>query len=508
MRNFLSGVGLILFVPGGMALLSLPIALFFEEYYGVEALVITAAVSLSSGGFLRYGRSNLRTSFSVAEMMGIATVGWILVTVLGALPFFYLAHRLPADQVTTHQLAPFASFLNAAFESLSGYTSTGLSVTISESSLPAVLQWWRSFLQWVGGIGIIVFISALHPGIASVSAHYSSDNDGKEDEEDKQQDEQEENDDQDEVLPNTEVSWAKIWWIYLGFTFLAIGLLWMQDIPLWEAINHGMTAISTGGFSITDQSLNHYAWGPKLVVILMIILGSLNFHSFHQLFAKGAVRRFVNNQQHQLFFVLLLVGTLLVFYENNIWANGTASWIDLAFQFSSALGTCGFSTVSVQDWSVPTLLVLTAAMLIGGATASTTGGIKLFRVILLVKGNLYGVLSWMKDPGGELNLRFNHQVFSHDESLRLYRNMGVFSFFWTGMFLLTTIVLLHEVPAQYGLADVLFEAASALGTVGLSVGITSHELSALAKLDLMLAMLVGRLELMPLVIVLAKALRA
>ena len=387
MRKALPGIGLILFVPGGMALLSLPIAWFFEEYYGMEALVITATVSLSLGGLFRYGRSNPRTSFSVAEMMGIATVGWILVTVLGALPFFYLAHRLPADQVTTHQIAPFTSFLNAAFESLSGYTSTG-------------------------------------------------------------------------------------------------------------------------GFSITDQSLNHYAWGPKLVVILMIILGSLNFHSFHQLFTKGAVRRFVNNQQHQLFFALLLIGTLLIFYENNVWANGTASWIDLAFQFSSALGTCGFSTVTVQDWSVPTLLVLTAAMLIGGATASTTGGIKLFRVILLVKGNLYGVLSWMKVPGSELNLRFNHRVFSHDESLRLYRNMGVFSFFWTGMFLLTTIVLLHEVPAQYGLADVLFEAASALGTVGLSVGITNHELSALGKLDLMLAMLVGRLELMPLVIVLAKAMRA
>ena len=456
----------------------------------------------------RLPSESLRTMRRILSGTGfiLFVPGGILVTVLGALPFFYLAHRLPVDQIAAHQLAPFTSFLNASFESLSGYTSTGLSVTLSESSLPAVLQWWRSFLQWVGGIGIVVFISALHPGIASVSAHYSSTN-RSESEEDKQQDEQEENDDQEEVLPNTEVSWAKIWWIYLGFTFLAIGLLWAQDIPLWEAINHGMTAISTGGFSITDQSLQHYAWGPKLSVILIIILGSLNFHAFHQLFTKGAGQQFIRNQQHQLFFVLLLVGTFLVFYENNVWANGSVSWTDLAFQFSSALGTCGFSTVVVQDWSVPALLVLTAAMLVGGATASTTGGVKLFRVILLVRGNLYGVLSWMKDPDRELNLRFNHRVFSHDESLRLYRNMGVFFFFWIGTFVLTTVVLLHEVPSQYVLADVVFEAASALGTTGLSTGITSHELSALGKLDLMLAMLVGRLELMPLVIILAKVMR-
>ena len=220
------------------------------------------------------------------------------------------------------------------------------------------------------------------------------------------------------------------------------------------------------------------------------------------------IKRFVRNQQHVLFFALLVAGTFLLFYENNVWADGTASWTDLTFQLTTALGTCGFSTVAVEEWSVPALLVLTAAMLIGGATASTTGGVKLFRIILLVRGNIYGLLSWVTDFDRELNLRFNHRVFSHEESLRLYRRMGVFFFFWTGMLVLTTVVLVHEAPPHYSLAEVLFEAASALGTVGLSVGITGHELSALAKLDLMLAMLVGRLEWMPLVVLLTRVIRS
>ncbi len=483
-------------------MLSVLVALLFRESVGVEAFLVTAGLSTLLGWALYQQRRESRPAYSTAEIMTVATLGWTLISLLGALPFFYMAHRLPAAQVAAQQLAPFTNFIDAFFEALSGYTSTGLSLAPSPSSLPSSLQWWRSFLQWVGGVGIIVFISALHPGLAAVSAHYSSDNQ-QEDEEDKQDDEQQENDEEEEVLPNAEVSWTKIWWIYLIFTFLAIGLLCVQGIPLWEAINHGMTAISTGGFSITDQSLENYSLWSKITVILIIIIGSHNFHLFHRWFTQGAVLRFLKNPQHQLFFALLLLGTFLLYYENNLWANKATAWSDLAFQTTSALGTCGFSTVAVKDWSTPALLILVAAMLIGGATASTTGGVKLFRVILLIKGNIYRILSWISDSDRELHLRFNDRVFSHEESLRLYRSMGVFFFFWIVTYMLTTVVLIHEVSPQYQLTDVLFEAASALGTAGLSVGITDAELSAIGKLSLMLGMLVGRLELMPIVVLFA-----
>lgn len=495
-----------LLVPGTMALLSVPVALFFQEYYGVEALLLTTAVCLPFGGLARRRRPFRRSSFSPIEIMGVATLGWLLVSLVGALPFFYLAHRLPPEQVAVHQVGPFGNFLNAAFEAVSGYTSTGLTVTPSESSLPRTLQWWRSFLQWVGGIGIIVFISALHPGIASVSAHYS-DQDGKKDEEEKQQDEQEENDEEEEVLPNAEVSWSKIWWIYLLFSLLAVGLLWLQDIPLWEAINHGMSAISTGGFSVTDDSLEGYSVVARWTVTFIIIIGSLNFHLFHQLFTQRAWRKFISNQQHQLFFALIVLVPLLLYYENNRWGHLSSSWTDLVFQLTSALGTCGFYTVTLSEWSLPTLLILSLMMLIGGATASTTGGVKLFRVLLLVQGNFHGLLTWTARTDRPLKLRFNHHVFSPEKSLRLYRSMGVFFFFWIVLYMFTVVVLIHEVSADYSLNEILFEAASAVGTVGLSVGITGHELAPLPKVSLMMAMLVGRLELMPLVIILTSLAR-
>lgn len=434
--------------------------------------------------------------------MWVATLGWILVSLIGAVPFFYLARRLLTEQVAVHQLTPFANFLNAAFESVSGYTSTGLTVTPSERSLPYTLQWWRSFLQWVGGVGIIVFISALHPGLASVSAHYSSENDQEGEEEKKQQKEQEEND-EEETLPNVSVSWTKIWWIYVIFSLAGIGLLWIQGIPWWEAINHGMTAISTGGFSVNDQSLQGYSGRATWTVIAIIIIGSLNFNLYHQWFTRAEWRKFFTNQQHLGFVVLLIVGTFVLYYENNVWAGGTTSWTDLAFQITSALGTCGFSTVSLRAWDTLPLLVLVSVMLIGGATSSTTGGVKIFRLILLIKGNIYGALCWIANPGRTLSLRFDNQVFSHEASLRLYRNVGVFFFLWIGTLVLTVVVLMHEVDSEYGLAEVLFETASALATTGLSIGITSAELSAIAKLCLMGTMLIGRLELMPVIIFLA-----
>ena len=498
-RNILAGVGLMLYVPGAMALLSVIVALIFQDYHGTEAFVATAVASGLSGWLLRYFFYDRDRTLNVPQIMSVATIGWMLVSLLGALPLVYLTHRLPPEAVAAHQLQPFAHLLNATFEAMSGYTSTGLTMVISESDLPPVVQWWRSFMQWVGGVGIIVFISGLHPGLTSVSAHYTDENDQKSEDTKQEEEEQEdEPDEEDEVLPNVSVSWSKIWWIYLSFTALSIGLLLAQGIPLWEAINHGMTGISTGGFSITDQSLETYTSGAKATMIFIIIVGSLNFNLYHLLFTKGNFRRFFRNQQHILFGALFAAGTLLLFYENNAWAAQSTAWIDLTFQAASALGTCGFSTVSLSNWPSTSLLVLTMAMLIGGATASTTGGIKLFRIILLVKGSIYNTLFWDKADDRTLNFHFNDEVFSQDESLRLYRNIGTFSFYWITFYLLATFVLLHEAPAEYTLTSVIFEAASAFGTVGLSTGITDHTLSAVGKVDLMLAMLVGRLEIMPL----------
>lgn len=242
--------------------------------------------------------------------MAIATIGWLAAVLMAAIPYYYLAHHMPAELVMDHQIFNFKDPVNALFKALSGYTSSGLTVTISESSLPYSLQWWRSFQQWIGDVGIIVFISSFIPGISSVSKYY--------------QDEEEEG----SVLPEVAIDWTRIWWIYLLFTFVAIALYRLQGVDLWEAINHGMTGISTGGFSITDDSLKSYSSALKASSVFIMVLGSLNFSMYHLLLTQGNWKKFLKNQQHVLFFALLVSGIFcFIMRTTYLMISRAAGWI-------------------------------------------------------------------------------------------------------------------------------------------------------------------------------------
>jgi trk system potassium uptake protein TrkH len=488
MQKILSGVGQMLHVPGIMALLSLPLALVSGEDEGAWAFGLTAVASLVPGQILFRMYRNKQDTFGIMQIMLVATLGWTAVSLLGAIPFYFYAFQLSPSQISEHALSPFLSFYNSFFESLSGYTSTGLTMTIAESKLPQSLQWWRTFTQWIGGIGIIVFISAFHPGLLAVSSHYQK---GSE----------------EESMPTVSLNWRKIWWIYIILTLIGILALWLQRLPLWEAINHGMTGISTGGFTINDRSLVSYSVPHKLTVIAIMIIGSLNFNLYHYLFTRGDWRRFITNQQHIMFFALLVLGSLVLYYENVIWFGYDTSWVDTFFQLVSGLGTCGFQTVELNSWSSTSLIFLGLLMLIGGPTASTTGGIKIFRFMLFLKGNIYNSMFWIYHQEPKFRFRFKGKSHSHDEALKLYRTTGTFIFFWVTFYSLMTYVLIHNVPDTFSLGEIAFESASAMGSVGLSVGITGHELNWIAKTDLMLSMLVGRMELIPLIIIVSSLIK-
>ncbi|MFP4089646.1 MAG: TrkH family potassium uptake protein [Cyclobacteriaceae bacterium] len=522
MKKILSGVGLMLHVPGVMALLSLPIALIFGEYRGAEAFGLTAFLSLLAGQVLYRFFPSQRDTLSVIQVMWVAFLGWTAVSLIGALPFMYIAHRMSEQQLEALQLMPFLSFANSLFESISGYTSTGLTLSISESKLPYSLQWWRSFTQWVGGIGIIVFISAFHPGLHAVNSHYGkqkeeesasesnkAEDQNREKNNDENSDEEEDEDEADkEGKPSMELNWKKIWWVYLLFTVLSFLLLFLQEVPLWEAINHAMTGICTGGFTITDRSLMDYSPSLKLSVAFIMLLGSLNFNRYHEMLAKGKVKQFFTNWQHVLFMILLLGGTVVLYYENVIWQQVDIGWVDTFFQMTSGLGTAGFLTVDLSDWSETALLFLGLVMLIGGATASTTGGVKIFRLQLFVKGNIYNSVYWFFKKEPTLYFRFHNKKYSPDEAMRFYRNTGTFFFFFVTFYFLMTYLLIHNVPDEFELAEIAFESASALGSVGLTTGITGHELNLTAKIVLMLLMLVGRMELVPLIILVSGLLKS
>ncbi|WGV24701.1 TrkH family potassium uptake protein [Halotia branconii] len=477
-RTILHYVGLLLHVPGVMALASLPVCIWFGEYYAILPFLETAIASLIPGQLFYRIFSESKVT-RLRHSLLIAAISWGIIPLLGAIPFLAIAHTTLSTP-TPQTVLEFQYFWNAAFEAFSGFTSTGLTVTLHENELPHSLQWWRSLTEWIGGVGMIVLVlSVLEP---------SKDADQLYKAEARQQ----------RIALTVTATVRRIWWIYFIYTGLSILLLYIAGMPLWDAINHAFTGISTGGFSIRDQSLGSYSPVIRLAIIPVMIAGAISFPIHYQLIKQRRLSALWQDSQHRALWLLLGLGTLALFIENR-WFSGAFLWLDSLFQWVSALGTCGFETVDLQTWSPSAKLLLTLAMIVGGASGSTVGGLKLKRLVSFYKGVLWRFQRLTLQHHQLMRYQLENKVLTETEANRIIETAAILAVLWLGAIALGVMILLHVAP-EYDFIDVLFEAASALGSVGLSAGITSPDLHWLGKLTLILLMWMGRLEIVPVLV--------
>ncbi|WP_413165109.1 TrkH family potassium uptake protein [Capilliphycus salinus ALCB114379] len=479
-HTILRNTGLLVHVPGAMALVSLPICLIFQEFYCIVPFLVTAITSGAIGQLLyRLFRKKADTHFR--EAMLTVALSWGLIPIIGAIPFLLTVYQSGPDISLT--VLGFNNPWNAFFEAFSGYTSTGLSMAVFPSQLPHSLQWWRSFMEWIGGVGMIVLIlSILEPSMDNYSL-YSVEGRNK---------------NLADSVTDT-VRW--IWKIYLLYTVASIILLRVAGMPWWDAINHGMTGISTGGFSIKDNSIGSYDPIIQIATIPIMIAGAISFYVHSQVIKYRRISALWGDSQHRLFWLFLFLGILVLAWENRQF-EGNILILDTLFQWVSALGTCGFNTVKINDWSAAAKLILTLGLFTGAAAGSTVGGLKLSRVVSLGKGIIWRVQRIHNQPDGSLDYEIDNQKLTEEEANHRVQGAAVLAVFWVSLIVLATIILVHFAKPLYSLSDVIFEVTSALGGVGLSTGITDPLLHWAGKLVLILLMWMGRLEVIPVVILL------
>jgi trk system potassium uptake protein TrkH len=502
-------LGRMLQALAGMMGASVVVPLVWREFYAVGPLVLSAAVTAAVGTALARRYRDATDPGKLHGMM-IAASGWFLVAVFGTLPFVLVAWTVqvaplglvPPD-AGSPTLAAFRDPLNGFFESMSGFTGTGLTMTDDEGALPATVQWWRTFIEYVGGVGVIVLTTAIlaRPGSGSLTLYESEARSEK-------------------IHPSVVSTVRTIWWIFLLFTFVAIGLLWLAGMPAWDAINHGMTGLATGGFSVTDGSIG--AYGSPLVEMTMVpvmVLGSIAF-PVHYLVLRGDLRALYTDMQTRWLVGYFLAGTVLLVAF--LWTNGTYEATRVVvteefvlngaaatafqtvryglFQFVSAATCTGFGTTGVRDWAAESQLLMSGAMVVGGAAGSTVGGIKMIRAITLVKGAAFRVQDVFLPDSAVRRLKMNGRTLSEEEVSREFEEAAIVSFLWVTFLLVGMVVLLLTVPAGpegFTLENVVFEVASAQGNVGLSSGITGPGMPTPAKVVFLFNMWIGRLEILP-----------
>jgi trk system potassium uptake protein TrkH len=459
-RILLGYLGLIEVLVGGLILapcLLLPV--FPEELPLAWGLLAPGLGLVALGGVLwRVCLPRGGESLSLQEGAVVVVLAWISAVLVGALPLMAIGGL---------------NFTQAIFESTSGWTTTGLSV-VDVSVAPRLVLLYRSLMQLAGGAGLAVIMLSALAGPAGTGLSAAE---GR----------------ADQLVPNVRRSAKLVVTIYSGYVIFGGVALNLAGMGWFDALNHAFAAISTGGFSTRPASIGY--WNSPLfegVSVVLMLLGTMNFVTGYALL-HGKFRAVGKNGEIRLQALSIPALVLVVFFGVTAGLYPTlGKQLRVAiFEVVTALSTTGFSTVGYSDWNGLGWLVLIVLMIIGGGTGSTAGGLKQYRVYALYRGLLWECKRMLL-PRGTVTMPDvwvgETRRFLGDLELR---QLATFVVLYLG-----TLVLGAGVLAAYGysLQESLFEFASVLGTVGLSVGVTSAAAPAGLLWAETLGMILGRLE--------------
>ncbi len=461
-------LGSVLKIFSYVCLFAVVIPLIFKELHAIPSIVVTGAVAYASAHFMLSLPEEAEPK--IRHAMIVAALAWIIIPLYSTIPIM-VVEDMP--------------FLDCMFECVSGWSGTGLTMVIHEDQLTHTIQFWRSLMQWIGGMGVIVLMISIlaRPGTGAYSLYKSEGRIEK-------------------IHPSIVSTVKTMWKIFFIYTVLGVVLLWLCRMPLWDAINHAMTGIATGGFSVVDNSIGYYD-SPLIDYALLPLMtaGAISF-VVHYRMIRVDRKIFFTDPQNKAFFLITAAAVAYLTYINLDVFTISSSFRYSCFQFVSALTCTGFQTADVHVWSESSKLILAIAMVIGGAAGSTVGGIKLIRLILLYKGVIWKFKKVSLSPNMVILHKLGSKSLTPEEANEEVAEAALISFLWIVFLFLGIFVLLRTVPAEFTLGDVIFEVASAQGNVGLSTGITGPGMGGIAKVMLIFNMWIGRLEIIPVLMLL------
>ena len=454
-------LGRLLIISGLLMLVPMLVA-FFSGSVGIGVRYVIACTLLGGMGFAG-ARLPRPRDLQQNEALCISALTFVLSSVAIAIP------------LTGYGLSP----MDAWFDAVSAVTTTGLSTIPSVNDLPFSFHFGRSWAQWIGGLGVVVLSLAMALNSADASRHLGFD--------------QREADD---VVGGTRGHAKRILLAYLAITILSVLLIWLAGMPLPDALTDGLAAVSTGGFAARDSSLGGLPPLAVAAVSFACFLGAAPFYIYYRRFYRSWRSIFTDPQLAGLLLVSCL--SVVVIFLLVALHRGDAGLPVLGHAAAMAISaqtTAGFSTVSVEFMGPAATLAMCAVMFVGGGLGSTAGGIKIVRLLLLVRLFQLILVRASTTTSTDIKLRMSgSQIRAREIEAMLcivLAFVGTIALSW-----------LAFVAAGYPPIASLYEVTSAVGTAGISAGLSSTELPAFLKIVLCLDMLMGRVETVAIIILL------
>ena len=471
-------LGLLLLFNGGFMLLAALISLIYKDGVTLQ-MGMSGLIALVFGGLTMLMTKNPNKEMGKREGYIVVTFGWLIMALSGTMPYLF-TESIP-------------DFTNAFFETISGYTTTGSTILNDIESLPEGILFWRSLTHWIGGMGIIVLAIAILPllGIGGMQL-FAAEAPGPSG---------------DKLHPRITDTAKRLWLIYFGYTVAETILLKVAGMSFFDAINHSMSTLSTGGFSTKNTSLAHWNGQPLIqyIVIVFMFLAGTNFVLSYFAF-KGRVQKIIKDEEFKLYFKFIIIFTLIaacIIYFNAdvskstvshpmVYGEAESAFRHALFQVLAIVTTTGFVSANFTLWTPFLVVFFFGLMFLGGSAGSTSGGVKVVRHLLMIR-NGFVEFKRTLHPNAILPVRYNNRSISGN----IVFNILAFFILYMLSFIVGALgfsMLGLDFESSVGVA------ASSLGNVGPALGLFGpvdnfYNMPTIGKWWCAFLMLIGRLEL-------------
>lgn len=467
-RMIIYMVGQMLKLESILLLLPLIVSIIYRESC-YSSFLITIAIAMSLGFLLTcFFKPKNKMIFAKEGFITVA-LAWIVMSLIGALPF-YLSREIP-------------SYINAFFETVSGFTTTGASILTNVEGLSKGLLFWRSFTHWIGGMGVLVFVMAIIPSVSDSSIHMLRAEMpgpivGK-------------------LVPRAKKTAKILYLIYIALTLVQIIFLVCGDMSLYESIVHAFGTAGTGGYSIKNSSIAAYSAYSQWIITIFMFLFSINFNLFYLILIKH-IKTVIKSTELWVFVSICIIATSIITLNiMPLYQSFSESLKNSAFQVSSIISTTGYSTADFNSWPSLSKGILLVLMFTGGCAGSTCGGLKISRIVLMFK-MIRNEFLRMIHPHSVSTVKFEGKRI--DE--KTLNGVSLYFSLYMVIFFAIFIVLCFE-PFSF---ETNFSAVAACyNNIGPGFGIVGPigsyaDYSVISKIVLSFAMLLGRLEIYPILI--------
>ena len=469
-KKVFSTIGVLLLVEGVLLLFPALVGFIYRESQAMNSFLIAAGITAAVGGILKAVFKTGNDVTYAKEGFAIVSLAWIAMSVFGAIPFV-ISGEIP-------------NFVDAFFEMVSGFTTTGASILSDVENKSHAVLFWRSFAHWIGGMGVIVFTMALLPNISDRSIHIMraevpGPNVGK-------------------LVPKTKDTAKVLYFIYIVLTVVQVVVLTLGGMPFFESLVHSFATAGTGGFGIKNNSFGGYnSFLVNTTTFFMLVFG-VNFNLYHLVLGKK-VKTALKSAELWCYIAIIALSVAIVginilpLYDSV----GTA-FEDAAFQVASIITTTGYSSVNYDLWPQLSKSVLFILMFIGACAGSTGGGLKISRVMILFK-LIFRQLRQMLHPRSVNSVKLEGKPVDNATLNSVATYFAVYTICSGAVFLVLSIEPGFDFETNLSATVACFNnIGPGFGLVGPSANFGGY--SALSKLVLSAAMLLGRLEIFPLIL--------